>query len=243
MSFTKVWNTIKHSAIVLKGQYGRRLLLPVVAFAVIVAASGGAIWWRLKSLNDDFITLPPLNDPPSVNIENLEPGLETVDPHAIEVPSGNSTEIDVNLITEPEILAVSLPDPIWTWPIENEIVKHHGVVYWPTLADWRMHEGIDIVVGNDKNVRASAAGRVKSVKYSSDWGRQIAIEHGQNYISYYNAEGNALVKVNDNVTSGQIILRVTGSSRMEIGLPLHVHFSIEQSGQSIDPENVLPTRS
>lgn len=223
--------------------FGKKLILPLSFFLVIAIISGGLIWWRFSSLKNDFIALPPIEEPPSNSI--VDDQIKDISQNQTQNPQITDQDItsEVSISDEPDVTAVILPEPIWEWPIKGQIIKNYGVVYWPTLDDWRMHDGLDIAVGEDDTIGAAAAGRVKSIRRDQQWGNIIILEHGDNYQTVYKGEGSVLVSVGAEVQSLEPIMNITESSLIERGIPRHLHFSILHLGESVNPAEIMPSFS
>ena len=122
------------------------------------------------------------------------------------------------------------PDPTFTMPVEGEVVKKYGkdkLIYSDTLKEWTTHLGIDIKADKTTIVKASADGKIKSIKNDPRYGLTVVIEHINGFSSVYsNLLTAEFVVVGEDVKSGQTIGTVGNSAT----------FEILKDGNSIDPE-------
>ena len=132
------------------------------------------------------------------------------------------------------------PDPTFTMPVEGEVVKKYGkdkLIYSDTLKEWTTHLGIDIKADKTTIVKASADGKIKSIKNDPRYGLTVVIEHINGFSSVYsNLLTAEFVVVGEDVKSGQTIGTVGNSATFEILDNPHLHFEILKDGNSIDPE-------
>lgn len=131
-------------------------------------------------------------------------------------------------------------DPTFTMPVEGEVVKKYGkdkLIYSDTLKEWTTHLGIDIKADKTTIVKASADGKIKSIKNDPRYGLTVVIEHINGFSSVYsNLLTAEFVVVGEDVKSGQTIGTVGNSATFEILDDPHLHFEILKDGNSIDPE-------
>lgn len=145
-------------------------------------------------------------------------------------------ELQENVQTTTE----EVPDPVFTMPVEGEIIKQYGkekLIYSETLKEWTTHLGIDIKADKTTVVKASAEGCVKSIKNDPRYGLTVVIEHENGFTTVYsNLLTAEFVVVGENIKSGQTIGTVGNSATFEILDDPHLHFEILKDGNSIDPE-------
>ena len=248
--FKKHYQTAKIKLAALAKKHGKKALVTILVFFIIAVFSGGVLWWRLRSFSKQFITLPPITDPSIEDPINSIPD-ELVEgvkkPNKITIDNENTdfadTDANNEVISEEDIIPVSLEKPVWQWPSESKVLKKYGVVLWPTYEDWRMHDGIDIYVEINGYVKVAAKGIVSSITWDEKWGHVVEVKHGDNYTTHYKGEGQVLVTVNEAVEAGDNIMIIEKSCLAETALPNHIHFTIKQNGKTIDPESLLPTLS
>lgn len=128
-------------------------------------------------------------------------------------------------------------------PLTGEVVAAFSVdslIYDPTLADWRIHDGVDIAAELDAEVFAAAAGVVAAVRDDAMMGTTVVIQHEDGYTTTYsNLRAGAEVLAGDHVAAGQVIGAVGDTAAAESARGPHLHFSVTQNGDVVDPEVFL----
>ena len=116
-----------------------------------------------------------------------------------------------------------------------------ALAYDVTMADWRTHDGVDILAQQGEVVCAAADGEVESIEQDDLYGTTVVISHGNGIKTVYsNLADTPTVAVGDKVKSGAVIGSVGKTAICEIGQGSHIHFAMSKDGQSIDPMNYLP---
>ena len=128
-------------------------------------------------------------------------------------------------------------------PVEGQTVAVYAVdalSYNQTTRDWRTHDGMDIGADAGTAVCAAADGTVYAV-YSDDvLGMTVVINHDDGYTTQYSSlAAEVAVVPGDAVTMGQVIGTVGATALLETTLGDHVHFSVTQNGESMDPADFL----
>ena len=174
---------------------------------------------------------------PEPEPEEDEPPVEASAPVEVEiVPTMPEVEIDdTPVMAEPPRLVVE--------PLKGEVLMAFSVdqlVYSPTLADWRTHDGVDISAKPGTTVLAATAGTVASVEDHPLMGTTVVIEHEGGYATTYaNLQAKPTVEHGELVTAGQIIGAVGTTASAEAAQSPHLHFSVTRDGEAVDPSEFL----
>lgn len=131
--------------------------------------------------------------------------------------------------------AVSKPaDPLMYMnkPVSGKVLSPFGWRTHPVLKQEMMHDGIDIEAAVGTNVRVTAAGKVKSVTDSAQYGKTLIVEHSKDIETVYGHLSEVLVKEGESVSQGQVVAR-TGKSGIT-NTPI-LYFEIRENGKPIDP--------
>ena len=174
---------------------------------------------------------------PEPEPEEDEPPVEASAPVEVEiVPTMPEVEIDdTPVMAEPPRLVVE--------PLKGEVLMAFSVdqlVYSPTLADWRTHDGVDISAKPGTTVLAATAGTVASVEDHPLMGTTVVIEHEGGYATTYaNLQAKPTVEPGELVTAGQIIGAVGTTASAEAAQSPPLHFSVTQDGEAVDPGEFL----
>lgn len=128
-------------------------------------------------------------------------------------------------------------------PVEGEIVKQYAkdnLLYSETLEEWTTHLGVDIKADKTTVVKASADGKVKSIKNDPRYGLVVAIEHQDGYVTLYsNLLTSEFVEVGETVKQGASIGTVGNTAVFEILDEPHLHFEILKDGENLDPSGFI----
>lgn len=128
-------------------------------------------------------------------------------------------------------------------PLRGEVLTAFSVdelVYNETLADWRIHDGIDIAAPQGTTVLAASSGTVAAVTDDALMGTTVVIRHDGGYqTSYANLQARPNVREGDSVSAGQIIGAVGRTAAAESAQGPHLHFSVTRDGDVVDPNEYL----
>ncbi len=184
----------------------------------------------------------------SAPVENAyvpQPEPEEETPVEASAPAPVEVEI-VPVMPEAEIDAAPVmaePPRLVVEPLKGEVLMAFSVdqlVYSPTLADWRTHDGVDISAAPGTTVLAATAGTVSAVEDHPLMGTTVVIEHEGGYATTYsNLQSKPTVEPGDLVTAGQIIGAVGTTASAEAAQSPHLHFSVTRDGEAVDPGEFL----
>ncbi len=144
--------------------------------------------------------------------------------------------------SEEDLTPVQKP-VVFGLPVNNPTsIGEYGetMVYNSTLGRYTAHLAIDFFAPEGSDVYAVYDGTILSVETTFLQGTTITIEHGNGLYSIYNslADGDS-VSVGQIVKQGDVIGQVSTTNRQEYKDGAHVHFSVKEDGQFINPEKYL----
>ena len=114
------------------------------------------------------------------------------------------------------------------------------LAYNETLKQWETHNGIDFQVASGSSVYSILDGVVTSVYSNILEGNVIVIEHENGLVSTYASLADELnVAEGDKVKGGEEIGKVSASAKSEGDAGAHLHFSMTDNGEKIDPASYL----
>ena len=116
------------------------------------------------------------------------------------------------------------------WPVSGPVTSGFGVRWG------RMHEGIDIGVGEGTPVQAAAAGVVIYAGWMSGYGNLVVIDHGNGLSTAYAHNSSLAVGVGRSVAGGEVV-SYSGNTGNSTGP--HVHFEVRVNGAAVDPLGYL----
>lgn len=134
----------------------------------------------------------------------------------------------------------------FVWPTGGDIVNGYTgaeLVYSRTMADWRVHNGVDLAAEAGSRVLAVSAGTVEEVRDDDLYGTTVVIDHGNGLKSVYsNLAAAPAVSEGDSVRAGTVIGSVGDTAKAEIGEVSHLHFEMTLNGDEVDPTDYLPEK-
>jgi beta-lactamase regulating signal transducer with metallopeptidase domain len=124
-------------------------------------------------------------------------------------------------------------------PVRDEdlikISSGYGMRIHPITKKKKMHKGVDFVAKMGTPVIATADGRIIKKTFEQEgkgYGRYIAIQHDNVYVSVYTQLSKFNVEVGDVVKQGDVIGYV-GSSGISTGP--HLHYEVHKNGERVNP--------
>ena len=131
--------------------------------------------------------------------------------------------------------------PTFSLPVSGKLLSVHDSelqVFSPTMNDYRVHLGIDILANENTPVYAVADGTVIQIWEDIRMGNCIAVKHNGDAVSIYknvSAELPAGIIEGASVKGGQQIASVGSSAMVEIADDPHLHFEMTVGGLAVDP--------
>ena len=158
-----------------------------------------------------------------------------------QIVKKNGVEIEREIIEE-SILSEPVSKVVYQGTKDPPPKMGSGVLSRPTSRGsvssefgWRWgrrHEGIDIGVPENTEVKAADGGTVVYAAYSSSYGNYIIIDHGGNISTLYAHNNKLLVKKGDKVYKGQLISLSGNTGRSQAP---HLHFEVHKNGVPQNP--------
>lgn len=161
--------------------------------------------------------------------ENLAEPDKAATPHL--APSAVSAPPAANLAHNATASPASFPVALHI-PLRGRISSGFGARHDPLHGRVRRHTGVDIAAPQGTPIAAAAAGKVVFAGRRGGYGNLVEIEHADGQRTRYAHAARLLVKVGDEVKTGQAIATV-GSTGRSTGP--HLHFEVKKDGNRIDP--------
>lgn len=128
-------------------------------------------------------------------------------------------------------------------PVENvDIIQDYSMeslVWNSTLKHYAVHNGMDFAGAEGTNVMCVYDGVVTDISYDALNGNMVTIKHDDKLYSTYSSLNEPVVKVGQTVNKGAIIGTMGTTATAEYSLGSHVHFSVIENGNVIDPKTYL----
>ncbi len=116
------------------------------------------------------------------------------------------------------------------WPVSGPVTSGFG-------SRWgRIHEGVDIAVGEGTPVHAAAAGTVIYAGWMGGYGNLVVVDHGNGLSTAYAHNSSLSVSVGQSVAAGELV-SYSGNTGNSTGP--HVHFEVRVNGSAVDPLGYL----
>lgn len=156
-------------------------------------------------------------------------------------PSITTTTTKKPTLTDDPTSDVGSKLPSFSLPVSGKLSNVHDSelqVFSPTMNDYRVHLGIDILTAEETPVYAVADGTVIQIWEDVRMGQCIAVKHNGDAVSIYknvSAEFPNGIIEGATVRAGQQIATVGSTAMVEIADEPHLHFEMTVGGLSVDP--------
>ena len=164
----------------------------LLAVCLITAAVSG--WFLLFDRDEPAVEEAAPQAAVSAPVESAYVPQPEPEPEEDESPVEASAPVEVEIVpTMPEAEiddtpVMAEPPQLVVEPLKGEVLMAFSVdqlVYSPTLADWRTHDGVDISAKPGATVLAATAGTVSSVEDHPLMGTTVVIDHAGGYTTTY----------------------------------------------------------
>jgi murein DD-endopeptidase MepM/ murein hydrolase activator NlpD len=118
-------------------------------------------------------------------------------------------------------------------PIEGWVTKEFSVNNPKAGGN---HPGVDFATKIGTKVKATADGKVIASGWDDLYGNEVAIDHGNGYVTYFGHNLKILVSTGALVHRGDVIALSGSSGRSSAP---HLHYEIKKNGVAIDPKVFL----
>lgn len=127
-------------------------------------------------------------------------------------------------------------------PVDGSITcgfSGEELVFFSTMCDWRVHNGLDISGPAGNEVYACAGGIVEGFVEDMLYGNTAIIRHADDSVMYYcGLDDTQMVSAGLIVEAGDVIGYI-GEVPCELSDGSHVHLALMKDGQFIDPATVI----
>ena len=226
-----------------------------IALAISVTAVGSATYLTLNALNapaeqSPSNTLESTTEwsiPELDAVEKSEPGVPKDTPQVIVKESEPAEAASAPAESSEETLKPAessvTSSGAFIMPVSGEILNPFSngeLVKSKTLGEWRTHDGVDIAAKEGTPVKSPNDGKVLDIREDSKWGNTVEIEYGDGIVITFAGMGSDVkVKKGQEVKLGDVIGSVGNSSLVESAEEPHLHVSIKQDGEWVDPMSIL----
>lgn len=126
----------------------------------------------------------------------------------------------------------------WLRPVAAKITSKFGYRTDPKTGRVnQFHNGIDLGIPANTQIKSPMPGTVENVYSSPEGGNQLIIKHNNGYVTGYAHLTKALVKKGDKIRQGEIVA-LSGNTGKSTGP--HLHFTLKDGfGNWLDPAKVI----
>ena len=172
--------------------------------------------------------------PPVLDIQPVTPTQPVVKPAPVVIPD----PVDEAEITEPAELLPQVVSPLDGTTVT--VFSMTELLYDPTMADWRTHDGIDVQADEGAAVKTAAAGTVQSVTDDELMGTTVVIQHdGGEAPPYSRFQGKKTLAQGPTLGAREGNWPLVRPSAAESRMGPHLHFSVSRDGAVIDPHDYV----
>ena len=126
------------------------------------------------------------------------------------------------------------------WPVHGAVNSGFGIRPDPFTGQPAFHEGVDISTARSEPVFATADGVVMRSGWAGEYGKAIALAHGDRYETVYGHLEETLVAEGQKVHRGDRVGLVGSTGRSTAP---HLHYEVRVDGHPVNPlEYILETR-
>lgn len=109
--------------------------------------------------------------------------------------------------------------------------------FHPVLRKWMPHLGIDYAAPTGTPIKAIGDGVVAFAGRNKGYGKQVIIQHGQGFKSYYGHLSKINVSKGKHVKQGDMIGKV---GRTGLATGPHLDFKLQKNGKYVNPLKIIP---
>ncbi len=172
-------------------------------------------------------------------VAQAKPGTPAATPPGKKIASAEqpaNARVATPVETAPEETSLTAPNgaPAFRWPTRGRVINNFGA-----KVNGATNDGIDLAVPEGTQVRAADDG---VVAYAGNelkgYGNLVLVRHSNGFVTAYANASELLVKRNDQVHKGQVILKSgqTGSASAP-----QLHFEVRKNSSPVDPMQFLPS--
>lgn len=175
--------------------------------------------------------------------ELTEPaGTQTPEPSTTDRGSSGTSPSHQVRLPDPEPETV----PTLSLPVEGSLLRAHSAdiqVFSPTMQDYRIHLGVDLMTAAGAPVLAAADGTIARIWEDPLMGTCVAVQHTGDCRTVYKnlaAELTEGIVAGAKVSRGQRIGTVGDTAQLELAEEPHLHLEVTVGDVQVDPLDYFP---
>ncbi len=161
--------------------------------------------------------------------------------------AAEAPEVQASSSPSPEPLPTPEPHrPYALWPLKSQAILRgydaESSILWNTMGCFQPHPALDIAGEAEETVRCIHSGVVLLAVRDDLWGWRIQIEQEDGRLCEYAGLASVFVSAGQTVTRGQPLGTLLSALPCEAELGPHLHLTLWEDGQTINPEPLLSTQ-
>lgn len=124
------------------------------------------------------------------------------------------------------------------WPVDGDVLMEYSadkVVYFKTLAQYRVNPAVVISAKEGSDVKASADGVVKSVSTSEETGRTVVLSLGDDFTVTYGQLKDVAVSQGDPVAEGEVIGKIAKPTKYYTEEGANLYLQVKEKEETVNP--------
>lgn len=124
------------------------------------------------------------------------------------------------------------------WPASGQVVIDYdmdGTVYFPTLDQYKYHEGMVVGTKVGEPVQAVFHGKVSGIREDARTGKTLTMDMGNGYEAVYGQLKDIEVKQGQTVEKGTILGKVEEPTKYYVKEGANLYFAMKKDGNYVDP--------
>lgn len=188
-----------------------------------------------------FVSTLPADEPEIVDQTTSSTTTTTKSVQQAVIPAtdikDDRTTTTVTTTTVTQTTAVA---DLFVFPVSNRVLRSFDKAHYfsDTLGEWVTHNGVDFEAGEGAEVKATADGKIASIRQDALWGDVIELEHVGNIITRYCGVKATSVSEGQTVKAGDVIGAVVAVPA-EVLDPTHLHMEVLVNGIYTDPLTLI----
>lgn len=145
--------------------------------------------------------------------------------------------VQTNSTLKKEILHFSQEKGL-LWPVDGDVIMEYSadkVIYFKTLAQYRVNPAVVISAKEGSDVKASADGVVKSVSTSEETGRTVVLSLGDDFTVTYGQLKDVAVSQGDPVEEGEVIGKIAKPTKYYTEEGANLYLQVKEKDETVNP--------
>ncbi len=186
-----------------------------------------------------FVSTLPKDEPESVDQTTAPTTTTTKSVQQVVIPA-TDIKHDRTTVSTTATTGTTKPQDLFVFPVSNRVLRAFSKTHYfsDTLGEWVTHNGVDFEAKEGAEVKATADGKIVSIRQDALWGDVIEIEHEGNLITRYCGVTADSALEGQSVQAGDVIGTLSAVP-VEVLDPAHLHMELLVNGTYTDPLTLI----